>query len=253
VPEVPHVQIFNLHHVFDDEIDAFRGFVGMVQERYRIATYSDAMRVLQEGPLSERIAVFSFDDGLESCYNAAKVLDEFGVSGMFFLCPSMQEDANDEDQAAFCEQRLLMKPMRFLSWAQIEGMKSRGHEFGNHTWSHPKISTISSGQAVEEIGKGKEAIEKRVGECKHFAWPFGQFEDFNAEAAKAVFELGHESCASAVRGAHVRPEGRFCCPRRDHVVAGWRFSHVAYFIRKNVVAAGTRNDSWPEGWSEQIG
>lgn len=51
-----------------------------------------------------------------------------------------------------------------------------GHEVGNHSYSHPNMATLSSGQIVDQLKKTNEVITATTGKkVKWFAPPSGSF------------------------------------------------------------------------------
>lgn len=64
---------------------------------------------------------------------------------------------------------------------------SKGHEIGNHGYSHAHHSKLSFDGNVNEIKKAEEAIEKIIGvKTKLFAPPYGEFGQQTLKAAKAL-------------------------------------------------------------------
>src|SRR5690606_24228857 len=57
-------------------------------------------------------------------------------------------------------------------------IESAGHEIGNHSYTHPDMSKISSGKAREEIQKTTEVIHATTGKSvEWFAPPSGSYRD----------------------------------------------------------------------------
>src|SRR5688572_6837736 len=49
----PRVQILNLHHVFDDEVDAFRRLLRALSRDHAFIGYSEAVRRVRTGELDQ--------------------------------------------------------------------------------------------------------------------------------------------------------------------------------------------------------
>lgn len=246
----PRVHLPYLHAVPPGEEGTFRAFVAELARSHELISYSEAVRRIRHGPIDSPSVAFSFDDGFASNVRTAKILEEFGTTGMFFVpagfvgTPSL-----DEARAFFGYTPGVNEPA--MTWGDLERLKESGHEIGNHTWSHRVLSELSTEEMRDDICRGADAIRRRLGECEHFAWPRGRFIDFNDCGAQIVFDTGHVSCASAERGAHktvhVGPKNLLCL-RRDHMMSDWPQRHCRYFIGRS----GLRNDptvgSWPDGW-----
>ena len=192
---------------------------------------------------------FSFDDGFADNLRAARVLEEFGATGCFFVCPGIVGERDPSTLRRFCADRLEFPAATpFLDWEQLEDLISRGHEVGGHTVTHPDLGQTPAERAAEEISRSRDAIRARLGTADHFAWPRGRWTNFTPQARQAVFDAGFATCASAVRGAHVSPapgDLENLCVRRDHVVANWPLSHIRYLLARSSRRASARDNQWP--------
>lgn len=245
------IQFIYLHHVFEDEVAGFRRLLRLLSRSHSLISYSEAVERLYRGELDRPYVCVSFDDGLKNCLRAAQVMDEFGVSGCFFICPSIIGERDQRKLKEFCVRKLALPATEMLTWDDVETLIKTGHEIGSHTMSHPVLSRIPRESAQQEIGRSYETLTRRLGAVRHFAWPEGRFFHFNPAAARDVFDAGFQSCASAERGCHVtRPElnPSSLCIRRDYIAARWPLSHAAYFLASNSRTASVKSNRWPEGW-----
>ena len=66
-----------------------------------------------------------------------------------------------------------------------------GHALGNHSWSHPKFSNLTTSQIKEEISRTENEIAILTGERKTtlFRPPYG---DFTNADLNLVSELGYK-------------------------------------------------------------
>ena len=96
-------------------------------------------------PIPEGLVVLTFDDGNKSdiSYVAPKLI-EYGFGASFYITEGLgyQEDVNKE---------------RYVSWDDVRRLHELGFEVGNHTGSHPDMTTLSK----DEIGANLELIEQR--------------------------------------------------------------------------------------------
>ncbi|MFE0728057.1 polysaccharide deacetylase family protein [Streptomyces antibioticus] len=113
-----------------------------------------------------RTMVLTFDDGPDPRYTPG-VLDtlaEYDVRAMFFVCGEMAADHKD----------LLAR------------MADEGHVVGNHTWSHPLLTSLTRRQIRSEMTRTSEVIEDGYGEPpRWFRAPYGAWN-------RATFQLGAE-------------------------------------------------------------
>ena len=249
------IQFLYLHHIFQDEEAGFRRLLGYLSQRHTLISYSDAVEKLWRGEIDRPYICISFDDGLRNCMRAAQIMNEFGVSGCFFICPSLVGETDPKTLKEFCVRRLTLPPTELLTWDDVDQLLAAGHEIGSHTMSHHVLSRISAQQVEDEVADSYAFLARRLGGVKHFAWPEGLFSRITAEAVRTVFRAGFQSCASAERGCHVvkpEPELSKLCIRRDYVAANWPLSHVNYFMTANSEAASVKSNHWPDGWARQI-
>jgi peptidoglycan/xylan/chitin deacetylase (PgdA/CDA1 family) len=248
------IQFIYLHHIFEDEEDGFRRVLRYLSRNHLLISYSEAAERLWLGAIDRPYICVSFDDGLKNCLRAARIMDEFGARGCFFICPSIIGETDERKLKEFCVRKLTLPATEMLTWDDVEALLKTGHEIGSHTMSHNVLSRISAGQMRDEVAGSYECLTRRLGGVKHFAWPEGRFFHFTVDAARAVFDAGFRTCASAERGCHVAmPETRSgLCVRRDYIAARWPLSHVAYFLAANSLSASAKCNRWPDEWSERI-
>jgi len=66
--------------------------------------------------------------------------------------------------------------------------------FGNHTWSHPDLATISDGEVAEEITRAEDFLQQTygVGSAPFLRPPFGSHDD---RVDRIAADLGHPTIA----------------------------------------------------------
>lgn len=234
----PRVQFLLFHHLFDEEIPAFRALLTHLELRFRFLSYREAVTRVRTGRIDEPCLAFSFDDGLKSCLAAAGVLEDFGARACFFVCPGVV-GVGEREAAQFCRTRLRHAPVEFLDWRDLQRLRSCGHEIGAHTVNHANLAELSKDDAIQEIAESRRLLQRRVGFVRHFAWPYGRARDITPAAIRAVSDVGFESCASGARGCHSAEASAQVgdelagCLRRDSLVAGWPLAHALYFLRRS--------------------
>lgn len=252
----PRVHFPYLHAVPPAEEPAFRRFVEALAVDHTFLPYGEAVQRVLHGPIDKPYAAFSFDDGFVSNVRAARILEEYGARACFFVPTAFIGTAlaTEEARTRFGFSDDIDEGA--MGWADLEDLKSRGHEIGNHTVTHGVLAEMSDQQVVDEVNLAAEELRRRVGASDHFAWPRGRFWHFDERAARAVFEAGHLSCASAERGAHTRVhqgDPRRLCIRRDHEMTAWPLRHSMYFMgRSSDRAAAAPEDTWPAGWEVSV-
>ena len=89
-----------------------------------------------------KVIALTFDDG-PGPYTAhlLDILDQYGAKATFFLIGSKVSG-----QASV-----------------VRSIQARGHQLGNHSWSHPELPKLSVGQIAGEIDRTNEAIRQATG------------------------------------------------------------------------------------------
>ena len=89
-----------------------------------------------------KVIALTFDDG-PSPYTAhlLDILDQYGAKATFFLIGSKVSG-----QASV-----------------VRSIQARGHQLGNHSWSHPELPKLSVDQIAGEIDRTNEAIRQATG------------------------------------------------------------------------------------------
>ncbi|MET9908319.1 polysaccharide deacetylase family protein [Streptomyces sp. NPDC006476] len=111
-----------------------------------------------------RTMLLTFDDGPDPRYtpHILDTLAEYEVHATFFVCGE-QADWNRD---------LLAR------------MADEGHVVGNHTWSHPLLTTLTRAQIRSELKRTSDVIEDAYGEKPQwFRAPYGAWN-------RAAFQLG---------------------------------------------------------------
>lgn len=89
-----------------------------------------------------------------------------------------------------------------VSWETVRRMQAEGVEIGAHTRSHPILSRLPDGSALEdEIGGSARRIEAMTGRApRHFCYPNGRAEDINPETVEIVKRSGFRTAVTTEPG-----------------------------------------------------
>jgi peptidoglycan/xylan/chitin deacetylase (PgdA/CDA1 family) len=100
---------------------------------------------------------------------------------------------------------------RVMTADEVRDLRQRGVEIGAHTHSHPDLTTLDHGAAVEELERGKRELEQLLGEpVETVAYPYGRAD---AETRAACREAGFvAACRTCGEGNWDDP---FDIPRQD--------------------------------------
>lgn len=65
----------------------------------------------------------------------------------------------------------------YLTWDDVRAMGGRGIAFGSHTASHPDLRRVDPDRQADEIERSIAVVERELGSCTSFAFPFGFADD----------------------------------------------------------------------------
>jgi len=245
----PRVQFLYIHHTFKDEEKNLEHLLKKLSENHTFISYSDAVNKVLKSEIDRPYISISSDDGFKNNLRAAEILREYGAKACFFINPAVIGMASYDKIKEYCANRLELPPLEFMNWADIEKLQTLGHEIGSHTMDHFDVAKVEKDFFVDDCNQTYNILQKRCGEAKHFAFPFGLFDNFDEEARKIVFDTGFISCASAERGCHINSHSPLLndelCIRRDHVILNWKLSHIIHFLVRNANTATASNSLFP--------
>jgi peptidoglycan/xylan/chitin deacetylase (PgdA/CDA1 family) len=244
---LPRIQFLYIHHIFKDEEENLDRLLQALSRHHRFISYSDAVRRILTGDIDGPYICISSDDGLRNNLSAAAVLNKYGISACFFICPSIVGENDPEKISEFARLRLHFPPVEFMTWAEVEALQSQGHEIGGHTMSHINVAATEPERLEAEIAGCHEVILQKCGSSDHFAYPYGRYGDFTEYGRELTFRSGYKSCASAARGCHIvrqgeKLEAKDLLIRRDHLILSWPTAHILYFIARNASVASVKNN-----------
>lgn len=146
-------------------------------------------RSVWRGPRERRALALTFDDGpSESTPEVLEILGGYGVPATFFQC-----GANVDRLPAI----------------SVE-VAARGHEIGNHSYSHPYLFLRSPRKIAEELRRAQESIQFHTGTTPEF---------FRAPYGARWFGLGAAQRKMQLTGVMWSAIGYDWSRRADEVVA----------------------------------
>ncbi len=245
----PRVQFLYIHHSFKDELENLNQLMKMLSKQHTFISYSEAVERVLENTIDKPYISISTDDGFKNNLPAAEVLNRYNAKACFFINPGLINVTDYNKIATHCKEKLHLPPIEFLNWDEVSQLQAQGHEIGAHTMFHDNMAKLTTEQLIDDLQACFRKINEHCGEVKHFAYPYGRFYHFNANARKAVFEIGFISCASAERGCHTVHFGDLkkedLCIRRDHVILDWKQNHIFYFLANNVRKMNANTNLFP--------
>lgn len=118
------------------------------------------------------------------------------------------------DPQHFAALRARFDTERFLTWDGVRMLARRGVEIGAHAHRHwPMHGAQSPTTLRDQASMPKTIIEREVGPCRFFAYPFGNDGDIAPGAWRAVQEAGFEAAFTTLAGSLNAGSNRFLLPR----------------------------------------
>jgi peptidoglycan/xylan/chitin deacetylase (PgdA/CDA1 family) len=247
----PRVQFLYIHHVFRDEESKLERLLEALSQEHQFISYTEAWKRVLENKIDRPYIAFSSDDGLKNNLAAARILQQFGASACFFICPGIVGETDFEKLSAFAAEKLHFPPVEFLNWNDVHDLQKSGHEIGSHTMNHINVQAGSPDIVSREIADSMRVLHEYCGETIHFAYPYGRHCHFSAFGRQQVFEAGYQSCASAERGCHITDPTQLINKdklliRRDHIILNWPLEHILFFLARNSKIADPSNNFFPQ-------
>jgi len=109
---------------------------------------------------------FTFDDVLISAAtNGASILENFNVTGTYYVALGMESGGDDEDGDA----------RNFIDGTEIVSLSEKGHDIGCHTYGHFNLKETSSDFAITDCRKNIQQLQDilKGPSIDHFAYPYG--------------------------------------------------------------------------------
>lgn len=126
-----------------------------ISENFSYSEHNDEIRICKWKNDSKTCVIFSFDDNNKTANRISRIFDTFNYKTTFFInAKTMLVDS-------------------------VRDIISRGHEIGNHTFSHKYFHQIEDVEIENEIVNGKNIIESTYKiKCLSFAEPGRQITDY---------------------------------------------------------------------------
>lgn len=150
-----------LYHEVTDDPDS-TGFVrsSALPYKHGIDEFKANLKALQQAELpvksfehitnkenENRYNLISFDDGGESNFHAASLLEEYGFKGMFFIVADY------------------IGKKGFLNEDQILQLRKQGHLIGSHSKTHPNVfNALTYDELIREWSLSKQKLENLLHE-----------------------------------------------------------------------------------------
>jgi peptidoglycan-N-acetylglucosamine deacetylase len=125
--------------------------------------------MINEVPTSQKVVAITFDDGPNPTYTpqVLEIFSEAKGKATFFMIGEQMKNHPEV----------------------VKHVAADGHEIGNHTFTHPKLSQLSSAEGMEEIERTEMLIEDLTGQKPVLFRP--PYLDYNQETVSLLHQKGY--------------------------------------------------------------
>lgn len=179
----PHIRILNYHKTPLKFKDNFEKQINHLLKRYHPITKEEFFDFLETGIYKNKKPgiIFTFDDGFKSNYSILSILENYKITGFFFVSPNLVGLKEKKAHLFDCED--------YMSWDELKNLDKK-HIIGSHTLNHTRMySSLKENEIYEEVKESKEILEKKLEkEINIFCWVGGEENTYSPQAEKIIRE-----------------------------------------------------------------
>lgn len=168
---------------FDNAVSAddLTRSISHLLKKYSVLSLSQDGRLV--GYCRNKVNVLlTFDDGfVDNCKVAVPILNNFGISGVFFVIADCLEVGNTPSHITVKSDRSNAGDVdmyRTMTIPQARELIGLGMSIGSHGCNHPDYMSIDYQAGIQDAVNSKKRIEAMLGIPVHaFAFPWGRYQD----------------------------------------------------------------------------
>jgi peptidoglycan/xylan/chitin deacetylase (PgdA/CDA1 family) len=186
---------------------AFAEHLDLLSSRHRVVPLAESVVALGQ-PEAVNLASITFDDGyLDFAELAVPALQARSLHATLFVPASRLGGENDWEPPSIPRRRI-------LSAAELRELDPDTVEIGAHGATHCRLRDLDPADLEREIFRPRRVIEDACGRpVRFFAYPYGQADDFDLAAERAVESAGFLAACSTRFGRGSRCTDRFSLRR----------------------------------------
>ncbi|HLZ83799.1 MAG TPA: polysaccharide deacetylase family protein [Caulobacteraceae bacterium] len=181
-----------------------------LESRLATALRTKVMTIRTERP----IVCFTFDDAPRSAASVgAKVLEAAGALGTFYVACGL---CGGEEEGT-----------PILTGEDLVGLNEGGHELACHTFSHRRVSSMSSAELRSEVERNQTFVSGLCGDVRlrNFSYPFGDVTPGRKFQAQSMFATARGISPGVNSGTAdlglLKAVALYGDRRDDRAVEGW--------------------------------
>lgn len=195
---IPVLMYHSVEQQSDDYLtiscEKFNEQISYLSEYHKILTVRDVLDIItRKESLPENPVIITFDDSLKNnILYAISILDKYSAKATFFTIASyIGKDTLWNHKAD--------KILKHMSADEIKQLHLMGHEVGNHTLTHQRVTKLSDEQLIREFVESKAILTNLLGqEPVSLAYPYGGVNQRCADISRKYFK----ACFSTVTGGY---------------------------------------------------
>ncbi len=191
----------------------FEAHLELLMARRTIRPLAEAVDRLGT-PDANGMACITFDDGYRDYAEiAVPILERLDLQATLFVPAGMIGKTNEWDRGVFGERRI-------LDTGELRDLDPQRTELGAHGYTHCRMRGLSPVELRREVAEARSIVSEVCGRpVRLMAYPYGQADDFDHAAVRAVEQAGFIAACSTRFGRGSSPEERFRL-RRVNIESG---------------------------------
>jgi len=252
------LRVLLYHDIAPNTFDRFAAQLRWLSRNWNFVTpqqFSDM--VAGRIPIIGSNLLLTFDDGfISNRLVAEQVLNPMGISGLFFVVPDFVEMKDQEEARRFIAKHIepeskiekMSHHLYNMNWTDLEKLIEQGHTIGCHTYTHERLSRITSEEELEYqiIASADDLSRRLMVPIEHFAYTFGDLASFS-EQALIVARRRFNFIYSGLRGDNSGGVSPFAL-RRDSITTNDSMALLGAFLEGaadfHYASACTQLDNW---------
>ena len=210
-----YVRVINYHNTENENIELFKKQIALYQKEFEIIDYEKFKQFLNKKlSFSNKPGLLiTFDDGYICQYNCgAKVLDAYGIKGLFFVSPKKKND----------------NKLIYMNNSQFKELSDKGHSIGCHTSTHYRFNQNDDKEKLfYEIIESKQNIENAIEKAiDSFCYVGGELPVYTNESFELIKE-NYECSFTTLTQISTNKTNKLLI-HRTNIESNWNMSLVKF-------------------------
>jgi peptidoglycan/xylan/chitin deacetylase (PgdA/CDA1 family) len=181
---------------------AFSRQIRYLRDQFQIIRLREIRAALQQQRSDSHRVILTIDDGyVDFLENGYPVLSELGVPATVFVPTGLIGQTNEWEAGRGLPTR------RIMNARQLRRLASEALvDIGSHSVTHCNLRSLPPAQICRQVEDSKAALERVLERpVTMFAYPFGGFDSFSPETARALHAARYDVAVTTVWGTRHSP------------------------------------------------